>query len=125
MAVLSGKSGNVLIAGTGVLELRNWKWDRKNDNKAYASNSTAGTRKRVAGVKDSSGSFQMLDNPASNAPALTEGTTATLQLKLDGTTVYCTTLPIIVDSIACAVDLDSGDLIAYDVNFSTNGAWTL
>lgn len=120
---ISGKAGNVLIGASAISELRNWKHNRKANNHAYASNATGGYKKRVAGVFDSSGSFEMLDDPANNSPALEVGDTATLILK---TTAAITqkTVPAIIDSIDANVDLDEGAIVGYTIGFSGNGAWS-
>jgi hypothetical protein len=123
MATISGKNGKVMIGATALAEITDWTFQASSNNPAYASSSTGGFRKRVAGVKDGSGMIGFkLDpaNPITNN--FDEGSSVTLLLYLDATRFY--SVPAVIDSIHLAVDISSGDVLGGVANFSADGAWT-
>lgn len=123
MAVISGKDGTLYITAVETTPITNWKLDKTSDNKAYHANSSAGSKQRVAGVKDSSGSFEVKCDDASNAP-VTEGDIVTVQLHVDDSTLNYYSLSAIIDKVAVDVDIDDGEIVAYAIDFSGNGVIT-
>lgn len=126
MAALSGKDGNVTIDAGSVADIINWKWDRSSNNPAYASSDTGGTKTRVAGVKDNSGSFDCVAQDASDDDLpLAVGTLVTLLLEtVSGDVVQAYTVPAAIDKVSVEVDPDDGSLVVYKVDFSGNGQWS-
>ena len=123
MATISGKNGKVLIGATPLAEITDWTFQTSSANPAYASSSTGGFRRRVAGIKDGSGSFGFILDPASPITNnFDEGSSVTLLLYLDATRFY--SVPAVIDSIHLAVDISSGDVLGGTAIFSANGAWT-
>lgn len=58
---VTGKTGKVLIEGTGeILEIRNWTMDRNLDTPETSSMSSNGWREFKAGMKGWSGSFETI-----------------------------------------------------------------
>lgn len=121
---ISGKHGRVKVAGTALTDVTKWSLTPKSENQAYASSHTNGRKKRIAGVGDSSGSFDTKYDSATG-PKFREGQEVTLQLRVnktdpgDGFDVEA-----IIDEVSYEVDLDSGAIVAENYTFSGNGALT-
>ncbi len=123
MATISGKDGKVMIGAAALAEITDWTFHTTSVNHAYASSSTGGFRRRVAGVKDGSGSIGFkLDPAAPITDDFDEGSAVTLLLYLDATHFY--SVPAMIDSIQLAVDISSGDVLGGTAQFSATGAWT-
>jgi len=123
MATISGKNGKVMIGATALAEITDWTFHASSINHAYASSSTGGFRRRVAGVKDGSGSIGFkLDPDDPLTDDFDEGSAVTLLLYLDATHYY--SVPAVIDSIQLAVDISTGDVLAGTAMFSANGSWT-
>lgn len=120
---ISGKDGDVKISGTAICEIMKWSFNPKCNVPAYASNKTSGYKRRVAGVKDGSGSMEGAWDPAT--PAITvidPGTGATLRLYINATQYY--DVPAVIESFKLDVDVDTGEIVKWSADFGTNGAWT-
>lgn len=123
----SGKTGKAYYDSGGgeteILDVTNWNLNKSSDNKPYASSTTDGHRKRVAGHKDKSGSFEfyVTDGDPGNIP-IAEGDAVTLALDTD--TGKRETGPAIIDDIEIPADIEGGDPVKITVNFSGNGEWT-
>jgi hypothetical protein len=123
MSLQTGDDGKVLIGGTPLADITAWSLETICRSVAYASSATGGFRKRLPGVKEGRGriAFKLdVANPLTNA--LNEAASVTLLLYLDETRFY--TVPAVIDSIQISVDIDGGELIGGQAEFSTNGAWT-
>ena len=122
----SAKTGVVTYDAGGrdvtILDVRSISWDRTSDNKEYASSSTAGIKKRVAGHKDSSGTLEIFAQDGDVDIPFDEGDTLSLKVQCNVKGWSC---PIIVDSIGAAHDIEGGELIGVTVAFSGNGAWSM
>ncbi len=122
-AGFSGKDGTVKIASTDVAEIRNWKFNPKSNNPRYASNKTSGYKRTVAGVKEGSGSMSgAWDHSIDFLAVVDVGTAVTLKLYTDATHFF--SVPSVIDDCSINVDVDNGEIVSWDSNFSTNGAWT-
>lgn len=123
MAAISGKGGSVLVASSDLVEVTNWELTRTSNNPSWASNTSNGYKKRVAGVKDSTGTFSTKYDPTDPlTDHLEEGDEVTLELlATSGKTI---SVPAIIDELKVACDMDEGEPVGYDVSFSSNGAWT-
>jgi hypothetical protein len=123
MSTISGKDGKVLIGAAALADITRWTFNATSVNPAYASSSTAGFRRRVAGIKEGAGRIAFKLDPADPiSDSLNEGDQVTLLLHLDATHFY--TVPAIVDALELEVDISSGDVLGGTANFSSNGAWT-
>ena len=123
MAVLSGKDGTLYIGESEVTPVSNWRFSITSDNPSYAANDTAGWKKRVAGVRDCSGSFEVKVDGSGNCPVL-EGDAVTLKLHVDNSSSNYYEVPAIIDRIDVDVDINAGTIIAHAIDFSGNGAVT-
>jgi hypothetical protein len=120
MAVLSGKNGTLFLGSTEITPVVNWKLVTSSNNPDYAANDTGGWKKRVAGVRDASGSLEIKASDDRNCP-VEEGDTPTLALHLDDSGDNYYEVPSIVDKISVDVDINRGEIVAYVVEFSGNG----
>lgn len=119
MAVMSAKSATLSYGAGPTLQadVRNVQWTETNDVNVYASSSTAGLKKRVAGHSDLSGSFEVYSDAV--AAGLQEGETIALTVKPDGTTAHpsMSATSCVIESIAYNVPIEGGGLISAVVNF--------
>ncbi len=123
MAVISGKDGKVMIGAGAVADITYWTLTTMALNPAYASSATGGYRKRVGGVKDGGGLIRgKLDLADAVTDDLNEGDTVTLLLYLNASKFY--TVPAVIDRLRFEVDIDTGDVVSWEADFSTSGAWT-
>jgi hypothetical protein len=123
MAGFSGKDGYVESGSTKLAQITKWDFNPKSNNPAYASSDTPGQKTRIAGVKDSSGSFDFkVDDTSPAYGVLTPGSTVTL--KLYTTTGKYFTVPAIIDDMKFGVDIDGGDTVSGSASFSQTAAVT-
>jgi hypothetical protein len=120
MPVISGKAGTLKLAGNTVSPISNWKLTVTSNNKAYAANDTGGSKARVAGVQDCSGSFECKVSDTGNCP-VGAGDRSTAQLYVDGSGANYYQVPVIIDRIQVDVDINDGRIVAFAVDFSGNG----
>lgn len=118
MAVISGKDGTVSF-GSSVTDATGWSLSLTSNNPAYGSSDTSGYKKRVAGVKDWSGSYSGKLN-GTTVPTL--GASVTVSFSTDGTTAWSGTA--VCDAVNIEVDMDDGDVVGYSVDFSGNSVVT-
>ncbi len=118
---ISGKSGLVKIGDDPVAEVTNWSFTKQANSSRYASSSSGGFKRSVAGVKSGSGEIEFKFDIDAASP-LVEGAAVTLLLYLDATHFY--SVPAIVTRIEVEVDIDTGDVISGSAHFETDGAWT-
>lgn len=129
MAAISGKNGSVeTTSGSGggdgaQTEITGWTFNTTSNNPSWASSTNPGYKKRVAGVKDGSGTVNgKYDSSNAIFDTFEPGVTVTLTLKLNNSNYY--EVPAIVDDFNLEVDMDNGDVVGWSMNFSTNGEWT-
>ena len=119
----SGKDGDVKVGATQAQEARHWTFKPKADNKSYASNKTAGYKRRVAGVKEGTGTVAGAWDAANPITTMMDvGTGLTLLLFLNATINF--SVPALIDDLTVNVDIDNGEIVSWDANYGTNGAWT-
>jgi len=124
MSSYSGKDGTIWITGNEVSPIGNWKYRETSNNPAWADNTTAGVKTRVAGVKDSSGSFEFVLESTETLP-LDIGDTAILILDIDGTETNTITVPVIIDEIGeIECDINDGEKMMVPYTWSGTGAAT-
>src|SRR5438105_1414645 len=90
---ISGKSGLVKIGSNAVAEVTRWAFTKQANSSRYASSSTGGFKRSIAGVKSGSGEIEFKFDIAAASP-LVEGAAVTLLLYLDATHFY--SVPAIV-----------------------------
>lgn len=123
MAGESGKLGKVLIGASPIAEVTGWSFKPSSNNSAWGSSDSNGFKKRVAGVKDGSGSIEgKYDVGSPFFGSLDVGSNVTLLLYVNGTDFY--TVPSIIDSYDLTVDINDGEVTGFSADFSTNGEWT-
>lgn len=123
MSVISGKDGTLHLDGAEVAHVTDWKIQKISRNRAYTANDTGGATKRVAGVKDCSGRFEIKATDSIKVP-VEEGDAVTLTLHVDDSGANYYEVPAIIDAIRSDVDVSEGKTIAYLVAFSGNGQIT-
>jgi len=116
MAVTSGKNGTLSTGGSEEAAVTDWQLNTSSANDAYAANDTGGWKKREAGVKDATGSFNMKDKPTFN-----EGDKVALVLYTGDQYIY-TMASAIIDDIDVTTDMNDGTIVSWAINFSTDGA---
>lgn len=123
---LSGKDGAVLVGATALAEITQWSATKSSDIDNYASSSSAGYQVNVEGTKRMSGSITMKLNTSTPqigiSPVIVEGTSYTLNLKIDATRIYV--VPARLSDISLDVVVDGGPAVVLTANFQSNGAWT-
>lgn len=120
MAAFTCLGGKVTVDAADVPDATKWTWNPKNETQAYASSDTGGWRKRLPGVYDGSGSWECKAQSAT--PPVKPGALVSLTLTL-ATGVAFAAGPAIIDDISTEVDLDTGNIVAWTINFSANGKW--
>jgi len=126
MAAYSGQNGKVLAGAVTLAEITKWTFDPKANISKWASSTTPGYKKAVAGVKDGAGGFDFkVDNtvaPYLESQGVKEGDSVTLNLYLDATRYFI--VPAYIESHHYEVDMDEGPVVSGSATFTTNGAWT-
>ncbi len=126
MAAYSGQNGKVLTGSTAIAEVTGWKFDPKCNIDKWASSTTPGSKKGVAGVKDGGGSFDFkVDDTTEQyllASPIKEGESHTLKLYLNATDFFL--VPCFIESCSWGADMNDGPAVVGSATFTTNGAWT-
>ena len=112
MATKSGKDGTVDFNAQTILDATSWEATMSSNNPSYGSTDTSGSKTRVGGVKDSTGTFSAKYN---GALLVTEGTTGSGVYTVDGAATY--TIPGIIEDYTLSVDMDDGEVVSYDMNW--------
>ncbi len=123
MAAQSGKNGNVVSGSDDIAHVTNWTWNPSSNNPDWASSDTSGYKKRVAGIKDGTGTVDFkYDFTDRIHSTLDVGSEVTLKLYLNATDYF--SVPAIVDDISYEVNINEGDVVGGTLTFSQNGEWT-
>lgn len=123
MAFISGKDGTLFVDDVEVLPITNWTIECTCAGKSYTANDTSGFKRRVVGVRDSRGSFELKLDTERNMPVC-EGDNVTLELHIDDSNNNFYSLAAIVQKINLDVDIDTGTVVACIVTFFGNGPVT-
>lgn len=118
MAVISGKTGYVALAGVGVACIRDWSLDDKIADKKYACSATRGGTARANAPRSWGGTFKGYGH----TPPVIPGASATAQFVLTGTTGYEGTIKVITSKVICKIE--EGGQIEYEITFLGSGALT-
>lgn len=124
--VISGSAMTVKTGGTPTAALHVGKWSitKKIETGKYASNSTSGWRKAVAGVKDWSGSMTVFLHDGAALEWSIEGAEVACQFHADGGGSDYYGGSIRITEVSEEFDADSGDPVASTITFEGSGALT-
>jgi hypothetical protein len=120
VALISGKDGTLKLGDTEVTRVTHWRIEKTSGGKAYTANDTGGAKKRVAGVKDCSGRFEIKAGDSAAVP-VDEGDTVTVELHVDDSGANYYEVPAIVGTIRAEVDISEGKTVTHVVHFAGNG----
>lgn len=124
MGTVSGQYGKIVIGSSNVTECSYWSFDRTAAEHAYASCSTNGYKKRVAGTKDGSGNLKGFQDPSNAIETyFVEGDLPTLKLYYTAAKFY--TVPCMITRLHVECDIDDGAIVPWEADFGINGAHTL
>ena len=116
MAVITGKDGTFSWEDAEQAAVSAWKLTRTSNNPDYHTNDSGGSKQRVAGVKDCSGTITFMDRPSINPGDIG---TAVLYTNED---IF--TGEIIIDEESETCDINAAGIIEFTYNFSGHGAMT-
>lgn len=123
MAVISGKTGKVLVGATAVVDVTSWKLDLKNNVSKWGGSATGGYKKGVGGTNDGSGSIEgKIDTADEIYDRIAPGDSVTLKLYENATINW--SVPAIIGGLSIDVDIDDGEALTWTADFETDGAWT-
>ncbi len=120
MSVISGKDGTLKLGDGEVARVTHWRIEKTGRAKAYTANDTGGARRRVPGVKDCAGRFEIKASDSAGVP-VEEGDAATLELHVDDSGANYYEVPAIIEAIRAEVDISEGTAVGHVVRFSGNG----
>ena len=90
----------------------------------YASCATAGSKKKIAGTKDVSGSVEGILDPSNTiTEQVREGDAIDLLLFFSATRYHL--VPAVVESVEQSGDLEEGEVMRWSMSWQGNGAPTL
>jgi len=122
----SGHDGTVKIAAgdstptSELIEVKKWTFEPKSANPAVCTNQTDGFKSRVHGVRDGTGTIDVIA-PEATIPPFVDGDHVTLDL-IDGHGAHFI-IPAIIESMPYQCDIDGGEFVGYAYNFAITGAW--
>lgn len=117
MAVKSAKNGTATWEGSPIDDVTNIVVNENPDPKVYSSSSTGGQKKRVAGVSDVTGSFDVKSDSITPTP----GSFGTLVLTSDGS-VQLFSGRVMIGEIVTNCNIETGDIVSKTVNFGRSAA---
>ncbi len=120
MTIQSSKDGKVFVGGVEVARVVGWMLRETSRAKAYSANDTGGARRRVPGVRDSAGRFDVMAADYGRAP-VAEGDLVDLHLHADASGENYYELSAVIGAVEVEVDVSEGKPIAYAVAFSGAG----
>lgn len=120
MTILSGKDGTLYIGQEEMAQITRWRLVKTCTAKAYTANDTGGWRRRVYGVCDCHGQFE-LKIADDRRVAVYESVLIRLRLHVDDSQKNYYEVPARIDSVRITVDIGEGKPIPYLVTFSGNG----
>ncbi len=119
MARLSGKAGEVTVAGVSVTGIKSWTLDQKVEALDSTGFDSSGVKAFIPGASEWSGSFE---GSKDGAP-LTIGTEIALVLKESQTATQKHTGQAIVTGLSAKTDISG--LVSYSYTFQGTGALTI
>jgi hypothetical protein len=122
MAALSGKEGKVYSDDVELLEVRNWKFTRSANVKAYQSTDTPGYQKTARGMFAGTIAFEVtLDTGTPLESVLVEGDEVELKLVYSGDEYW--TVPCVISDVAEEVNILDGEPATVSVEAESVGEW--
>ena len=123
MAVLSGKSGTLLLGGTAVTPCSNWSASISGNLKAYGANTTQKWKRRVSGTNDATGTFLIRVDDSKCSPVL-QGAIYQAQFHVDDTLANYYEVMVMIESIDVEDDIDDGDIVNYVIAWGADSPLT-
>jgi len=120
MAVLSGKTGTLKLAGDAIAPIANWKLRWIAPGKAYAANDTGGALRRLRGVEDCLGSFECQVSEGGHCP-VGRGESVLAQLHVDGSSENYYEVRVAIEAIGLNCDIATGGLLSFAIEFNGDG----
>lgn len=121
---VSGQYAKVMLGGSTLVECTGWDFDRQVAEHVYASCSTSGYKKRIAGTKDGGGEVRgVLDPTDPIENYIEEGDLVTLLLYFTATQYH--SVPAMIIKLSESADVEEGEIIRWTATFGINGAWTI
>ena len=116
MAILSGKSGTLKLAGQIIAPIIHWSLAMQCQVGAYVANDTGGAKKRVRGPDDCLGTFLCQATEDGHCP-VAAGQQVAAEFHVDATMQNYYELPILIYRVFVECDIATGQVVAYTVNF--------
>lgn len=123
MSVITGKNGDVRIGATQLAEITSWTFTAEINILEYASNKTAGVKRKLSGSKMASGALEGVYDP--QIPIHTqiqEGSEVTLDLFY--TASHKIVVPVVIENLEQEVNIDDGEIVTFSADFGATGTWT-
>lgn len=109
------------VTYVNIPEVRRWTLNKGGEKKTYASSSTSGGRRNIAGAKDFSGSISVYHDATARLESIGLEEQVTGYLKLFEDSGQFWICPAYIDSIGVNTDIESGAIIDGDIAFSRDG----
>lgn len=123
---ITGKNGDAKISSTQILETQEWSFKAEVNILEYASNATAGIKKKLSGNKSASGTLKGVYDPFNpvwaGSATIKEDQSATLTLQLYSS--HSITVPALIKDIEVTVNIDDSSIENWSSNFEATAAWT-
>lgn len=123
MARFSGKNGKLLLGATQ-LHITDWTLDDMVDTPESTDSESAGSKTRVVGLADFSGTFDgnWDDNTSPMSLGFEPGAEGTIKLYLNATLFYQG--PVIINNLSPGASPGTGETVKFKGTFVGNGAIT-
>jgi hypothetical protein len=120
MAVLSGKTGTLKLAGKTITPITDWKMVWISEGRVYAANDTGGAVRRLPGLDDCSGTFDCRVSEGGHCP-VARGDSVLAQFHVDGSGQNYYEVRIAIGSIALHCDIAKGGPLNFAMEFQGDG----
>ena len=116
---LSGKDGTLYLCGEEVSSVRNWEVDSDANPKVFGDN-TVKAKQRIAGMPDSTGTFQIIMRTGVVCPVY-EGAYYDARFDPEENVGNAIFVNIMVTRIRVTCNIGEGDEMMWDVSWGGNG----
>ena len=117
----SGARGDLYLDGNRVVPLFNWKASFAGSVHPYAANDTGGAKRRVFGVEDTTGTFQVALEETGGCAPTQRGRRHVAQFHVNASGNDYYEVPIMIESIDMEPDIQEGAPILFDVTWGADG----
>ena len=114
---------NALGGPSKLNEVTKWNWSAKVNVHEYASNYTAGIRRKLRGTKTATGAIHGVYDPIVPIHHQVNEDTDTI-LRFFFTTAHYIQCPVIIDKLDFDEDIDNGNITGWTLDWGANGIWT-